>query len=181
MLTTRMLAADFHCSHTTIEKILHKCGKCVRHGKWVPHELSPANKRQRVEVSTSLLARQQARPFLDQIVTCDEKWIMFFNPAHSNQWLSPGQASVPTPKPDWGQQRVMLCVWWYCGGVIHWELVERGRTINAELYSAQLDRVQAKLRSPGLSMLSRRGVIFQQDNARPHVAQRTLQKIEELG
>ena len=75
----------------------------------------------------------------------------------------------------------MLCVWWWCGGVIHWELVEKDQTITAETYCAQLDRVQAKLRSPGLSVLSRSGVSFLHDNARPHVAQQTQAKINELG
>ena len=74
----------------------------------------------------------------------------------------------------------MLCVWWWCGGVIHWELVEKDQTITAETYCAQLDRVQAKLRSPGLSVLSRSGVSFLHDNARPHVAQQTQAKINEL-
>ena len=39
-LTTRMLADDFQCSHTKIEKILHEKGKKWRHGKWTPHELT---------------------------------------------------------------------------------------------------------------------------------------------
>lgn len=36
--TTRMLADEFQCTHTTIENILHKNGKKWRHGKWTPHE-----------------------------------------------------------------------------------------------------------------------------------------------
>ncbi len=74
----------------------------------------------------------------------------------------------------------MLCVWWWIGGMIHWELVEKDQTITAEFYCAQLDRVQVQLRSSGLSVLSRSGVNFLHENSKPHVAQRTLEKIKEL-
>ena len=60
-------------------------------------------------------------------------------------------------------------------------VLSSNKTGAAETYSAQLDRVNAKLRSPGHSVLSRNGVIFLQDNARPHVVQQTQAKINELG
>ena len=37
------------------------------------------------------------------------------------------------------EQKVMLCVWWNYEGVIHYEIVQDGRTINANLYSKQLE------------------------------------------
>lgn len=54
----------------------------------------------------------------------------------------------------------------------------RGQTINSEVYCAQLDCVQAALNAQGVNT-SR--VYFQQDNARPHVSRRTLEKLQELG
>lgn len=178
-LTTRMLADDFQCSHTKIEKVLHEKGKKWRHGKWTPHELTSLQKNSRLEVAKKLLERHQKEPFLNRLVTGDEKWIRFENPHCSNQWLSHGQKAVSTPKPNIHQRKVMLCVWWWIGGMIHWELVE-GRTITAELYSTQLERVQLKIRTARLRKLHRSGVILLHDNARPHVAHLTVQKIEEL-
>ena len=45
-LTTRMLAIDFRCSNTEIEKILHAAGLRVRQGKWVPHDLKNFQKKE---------------------------------------------------------------------------------------------------------------------------------------
>lgn len=180
-LSTRMLAEDFQCSNTQIAKILHKAGKQLRKGRWVPHELNEQQKNRRLEAAQQLLQRHKDEPFLDRIVTCDEKWVAYKNPVNKKQWLTPGQPPIVTPKPDWRQRRVLLCVWWWRGGVIHWETVPNGQTINSEYYCAQLNRVQQKIRSPGLAAHFRRGVVFQQDNARPHVANATLQKIEQLG
>lgn len=180
-LSTRMLAEDFRCSHMQIARILHKLGKQVRKGRWVPHELTQQQKNRRLEAAQQLLQRYQEEPFLDRIVTCDEKWVSYKNPVNKRQWLTPGQPPPQIPKPDWRQRRVLLCVWWWRGGVIHWETVPNGQTINAQYYCAQLDRVHQKIRSPGLAGHFRRGVVFQQDNARPHVANATLQKIRQLG
>uniref|UniRef100_A0A914H673 Mos1 transposase HTH domain-containing protein n=1 Tax=Globodera rostochiensis TaxID=31243 RepID=A0A914H673_GLORO len=122
-LSTRMLAEDFDCSHVQIFKILHKLGKRVRKGRWVPHELTQQQKNRRLEAAQQLLQRHQETPFLDRIVTCDEKWCSYKNPKNKKQWLTPGQPSVSTPKPDWRQRRALLCVWWWRGGVIHWKTV----------------------------------------------------------
>jgi histone-lysine N-methyltransferase SETMAR len=143
--------------------------------------LTEKQKNQRFDAAQQLLQRQQEQPFLDWIVTCDEKWISYKNPVKKRQWLSPGQPAVQTPKPDWRQKRALFCVWWWRGGIIHWEIVPNGQTINAQYYCAQLDRVHQKIRSPALASHFRPRIIFQQDNARPHVANMTIQKINQLG
>lgn len=180
-LSTRMLAVDFHCSHTQIASILKKLGKKLRHGKWVPHELTQNQKNSRLAAAQQLLKRFEQEDFLDRIITADEKWVSFKNPVNKKQYLSRGQPANKVPKPDFRQKRVLLSVFWWKGGIIHWETIPTGQTINSHLYCQQLDRVQQKIRSPGLSGHFRRGVIFQQDNATPHVANMTLQKLNQLG
>lgn len=74
----------------------------------------------------------------------------------------------------------MLSVWWYFGGVIHWELLEKGQSVNSDLYCAQLERVNEKIRSSHRN-LHRSGVILLHDNARPHVSKQTKDVIAGLG
>lgn len=50
------------------------------------------------------------------------------------------------------------------------------RTINSELYCAQLERVAEKLSESGRE----NAVIFLHDNARPHTSKMTRRKLEEL-
>jgi histone-lysine N-methyltransferase SETMAR len=55
-----------------------------------------------------------------------------------------------------------------------------GRTINAEIYSQQLEKIYMVLLEKYPALVNRKHVLLQQDNARPHTAKKTLQKIEEL-
>lgn len=67
---------------------------------------------------------------------------------------------------------------YFFSGPVHFEFVPRGQTITAASYCQQLGRVETALREkrgPG------RQVVFLQDNARPHTAQLTQQKIANLG
>ena len=56
---------------------LGKDGKVSKLGVWVPRALSEKNKADRLSISTSLLSRQRNDPFLDKIITGDEKWITY--------------------------------------------------------------------------------------------------------
>src|SRR5215813_5887610 len=93
-------------------KISHEIGKVSRQGKWVPHQLSDVNKNQRRTICSSLLTRLRNGPFLTRIVTGDEKWILYFNPHRSRQWLSVNQQPVPTRQPTLTLKEALLCVWW---------------------------------------------------------------------
>ena len=124
----------------------------------------------------------QKKDFLWKIVTGDDKWIYFDNPSNIRQWLDPGQASVQTPKRNIHGKKVMLCVWWDIKGILYFELLQPKQTVNAQLYSQQLTRLDEKIREkrtgPGHG---NRKVILLHDNARPHVAIKTKETIIELG
>ena len=178
--TTRRLSLEFHTSNSTIWENLQRLGMVVKRCREVPHELTPAQKRHRVDVCRQLLTNPQDERFFKRIVTCDEKWIHFNNFNQQTQWLDPDQPALPVPRRGRFDKKVMLCVWWNFSGIIHFELVPDGRTINAELYSTQLERVHTVLCERFPELVNRKRVLFQQDNAKPHTAARTQQKIEEL-
>ena len=89
--TTRELATQLNCSQSTIDRHLHALGKVEKFGTWVPHELSPGNKIQRMSTCASLLSRQHNEPFLERIVTGDEKCVLYVNMRRKRQWLDPGE------------------------------------------------------------------------------------------
>ena len=82
-------------------------GKKWLKSRWVPKELTEAQKRKRVEIATRLLRRHRRSPFFEYIVTCDEKWIAFVNYERHEEWRSPGQ----TPRKDFRAKKAILCVW----------------------------------------------------------------------
>lgn len=179
-LSIEELSVRLGCTWSTIQRNLHEIGKSYRQGVWVPHELSEANKDHRRKLCISLLSRLHNDPFLDRIVTGDEKWILYDNMKRSKQWLSQGQCPVPTAKPNLSIRKRLLCVWWDYSGIIHYELRKPGETITAEIYCQQLQRLQSELLKKRASLVNRKSVILQHDNARPHAARITQEKIKEL-
>lgn len=180
-LTIQELSRSLQSTWSTVQRHLHQIGKKCRQGVWTPHELSESNKDQRRTICTSLLTRLNSDPFLNRIVTGDEKWILYDNVKRSRQWLSANQAPRPTSRPTLTMRKVLLSIWWDCSGIIHFELLRPGETITADSYCSQLERLQSKLIEKRPALINRRGVILQHDNARPHTARITQEKIKELG
>jgi len=81
-----------------------------------------------------LLARQKRKSFLRRIVTDDEKWIYFQNPKRKKSWVDPAQPSTFSSRPNRFGRKTMLCVWLDQEGVIHYELLKPGETVNAHRY-----------------------------------------------
>jgi len=85
------LAYKFGVGEETIREHLHIIGKTFKLSKWVPHELSAEQKQQRLAACETLLTRQSTAPFLDSLVTCDEKWIFHENTKQFRYWSSRGE------------------------------------------------------------------------------------------
>lgn len=178
--STRRLSDELDIPQTSVVRHLHALGKVNKCCREVPHDLTENQAQKRVETCRKLLENPRDDRFIRQIVTCDEKWVYFSNPDKQNQWLNPGQVAEPVAKRDRFSRKALLCVWWNFEGVIHFELVPNGRTIDADLYCAQLDRMYAKLAQKYPALVNRKRVLLQQDNAKPHTARQTKEKIKNL-
>ena len=178
--STRTLSAELGIPQTSIVRHLHTLGKVNRRCREVPHELTEIQAQRRVETCRKLLQNPRDERFIRRIVTCDEKWIYFSNPDKKNQWLDPGQMANPVAKRDRFSKKTLLCVWWNFEGVIHFELLPNGQTINADLYCAQLDRMYEALSRKYPALINRKRAILQQDNTKPHTARQTQEKIKNL-
>jgi len=57
-------------------------------GQWVPHLLTDANKIERVRIARQLLERYERRELrLDDIITSDEKWVLYTNVVRGRSWV----------------------------------------------------------------------------------------------
>ncbi|GFW43576.1 histone-lysine N-methyltransferase SETMAR-like [Trichonephila clavipes] len=61
------------------------------------------------------------------------------------------------------------------------ELLPHGQTLNSDLYCQQLDRLKLEIDQKWPELANKRGVVFHQDNARPHTSVVTRQNLWELG
>ncbi|XP_052830215.1 histone-lysine N-methyltransferase SETMAR-like [Octopus bimaculoides] len=147
--------------------------------KWVPHQLNDNQKKRHFEVSFSLLLHKND-PFLDWIVTCDEKWILYNNQQCSAQGLDADEAPRHFPKPKLHQKKVIVTLWWSAAGLIHHNFLDPGKTTTVEKYCQKMDEMYKKQRQQQPALDNRKGPILLHDNARPHVTQLALQKLNEL-
>lgn len=177
-LSAPRIAEQLGVSSHTITDHLHSLGKVYKVNQWVPHDLTDFDRQRRCDAATSLLSFRRTNDWLESVVTGDEKWCLFYNERRRRSWVAAGSSAQPQPKTNLHPRKVMLSIWWDCRGVLYWELLNPGQSINAEVYCAQLDRVAAAFETKR----PRHGPIrFIHDNARPHTAAVTRNKLIELG
>lgn len=180
-ITTRELSKELNVSHMTIYRELKRLGKVSKAGKWVPHELSENNRKQRVDCCVSLNSLQCQAPFLDRVITGDEKWILYNNVRRKRQWCDHDSRPIQQPRGGLHPKKILLSVWWDIKGIIYHELLDDNQTITAEVYCQQLRRLKEVLQKKRPSLINRKGVILQHDNAKPHTARITKNLLEEFG
>ncbi|UYV62510.1 hypothetical protein LAZ67_2000910 [Cordylochernes scorpioides] len=156
-------------------------GMVQKQGNWVPYELKPGNIELRICTCELLLKRQNRKGFLHRIVTGDEKWIHYDNPKRRKSLVKPGHASTSSAKPNIHGKKLMLCIWWDQLGVIYYVLLQPNETITGERYQQQLMRLSRALKIKRPLYAKRHDkVIYQHDNARPHVAKIVKETLEAL-
>ena len=121
-----------------------------------------------------LMTSHRNYQWLRNLITGDEKWVLYINYKHRRQWLSPGETDTATPKSYLHSKKVMLSIWWGVNGIIHWEILSSSCIMTADLYCQQLDRVTAKLKE------KQDRIYYLHDNARSHVAKSTHEKLLKL-
>ncbi len=175
------VALAFGCDESTVRKRLHELGFTKKLDKWVPHRLTDLNKFNRLQVCISLLSRFSKEPFLDRIITCDEKWVLYDNSHRSGSWVQMGSAAGTAPKPELHPKKILMSVWWTAKGIVHVDYLKPGETITADVYCSEIEAVHRKLHISHAAIVNRKGVLLLHDNARPHIASLTNQKLKEVG
>ena len=175
--STRQLGEKLGLGHSAVANRLHALGYKKVLARWIPHRLSDNNKSARLLICQSLLLTLRMKEFLEDIVTGDESYICYDNVSRQAVWIPRGQEPPKQPKPDLHPKKLLLCCFWDSNGMLFWELLPVGHTVTATVYCGQLQRLAdaiAKKRS------RRRSVRLLHDNARPHTAKETQQKLKAL-
>ena len=154
----QQLAQTLNVIRGAICQRLKAMGKIQKYGKWVPHQLM-------------MLQRFERKSFLHGIVTGDEKWIYFENLKRKKSWLSRGEIGPSTPRPNRFGRKTMLCVWWDQCGVVYFDLLKPGETVNTDRYRQQIINLNHALIEKRPEWARRHGkVILQHDNVPSHTA-----------
>ena len=175
------VAEELNISHSVVIWHLKQIGKMKKLDKWVPHELTKIPKNWRFEGSSSLILWNNNEPFLNQMVTYDKKCFFIWQTVMTSSVVRPRRRSKHFPKPNSHPKRVKVVVWWSAVHMIHYSFLNSGETITYEKYVQQINETHQEMQCLQQAMINRRGPILLHDIAWPHVAQSTLQKLNQLG
>ena len=118
-LIIRSVASMFGSSKSTIYYNFKHLRLVSKFGEWSPHDLRPFKLQQRVHACQRLLLYHRTFNWLNNVITGDEKWVLYTNYQRNRQWLSPVQKAKSVPKVELHPQKRMLCVWWDIKGVVY--------------------------------------------------------------
>lgn len=175
---TRSLATRLGCTQSTVVSRLQALGYRKVLTRWIPHTLTDDMRYTRITICQSLLLRPHRKEFLEDLVTGDESWILYDSNAHRAVWLHRGEDPPTQPRSDLHPKKVLLCCFWDSRGMLYYELLPQGHTVTGIVYANQLQKLADAVRE---KRPRRASVHLLHDNARPHVANETREKLEELG
>ena len=147
----------------------------------MPHELTARNLINRIEICDTLLKRNEMKTFLKRLITGDEKWMKYENVRRKRSWLKCGEVTQTTAKLALTASKVELSVWWDWKGIVYYEILEPGQTVDSVIYCQRLTILREAIKNKHPELVNRKGVVFHRDNARPHTSLMTRQKLTELG
>ena len=183
--TCRSIALELAISPETARNHLIQMGKRYLCNRWIPHLLSPEQMANRERICNELLAKQSAFDFLGQLVTMDESWIYWDNGGsqHHRSWRGEGDNPPVEVRRVLTPRKHMISVFWDCKGVLLMEVLPHGQTITADTYCQQLDRLVAAIQQKRRRLMGggAQQITYLHDNARPHTANKTVNKLQEIG
>jgi histone-lysine N-methyltransferase SETMAR len=125
----------------------------------------------------------EGEDMLHRIVTGDESWVHHYQPETkraSMEWKHPSSPATKKFKVTPSAGKIMLTVFWDSQGVLLAHFQERGENVNAVSYCEVLFMLHAAIRRKRPGLLSR-GVLLLHDNARPHTARLSQERIAAFG
>lgn len=173
------------CSRSSIRNIIHdKLGMRKVSARWVPRLLSDEHKKNRMGAALSFLTLYHAEgeQLLHRVVTGDETWVYHYTPESkrsSMEWVEKGGRPPKKCKTVFSACKVLATVFWDHKGILLIDYLEKGKTINAAYYCDVLDQLKTAIKNKRPGLLTK-GVFLIHDNARPHSARVTQEKLEKF-
>lgn len=153
--------------------------------RWVPHQLTDAQKKKRVDIcKKNLRLVDEGKIRLGDIFTGDESWIYhrkIESRKHSASWLKPGEKPAAVVKRGQFEAKTMFSIFFRTTGVVHIDAAGKGEKINNQYYIENCLKPVVKALEIDRSKCGSRNLKILHDNARPHVHQNVNNFLKEHG
>lgn len=147
-LTTREIADAVGISNGSVNTILRKVlGLRKVKSRLVPKMLNFMEKQRRIDVCETMLSDYQDK--MKRIITGDETWVYAYDPETTDQSSEYRAKGEPRPKKSRQSRskiKVMLTVFFDYRGVVHFEFLPTGQTVNKEYYLSVMRRLREAIR-----------------------------------
>lgn len=171
----REIAHDLKISHESARTILIDIlGMRKVAARLVPKDLNFLQKRHREQVASDMLDRCNSdSTFMERIITGDETWVYEYDmqtSQQSSEWVAKNEPKPKKPRQSRSKMKVMLIVFFDIRGVVHYEFVPEGQTVNKEYYLGVMKRLRERIRKKRPNLWANNSWILHDDNAPSHRA-----------
>jgi histone-lysine N-methyltransferase SETMAR len=174
-ITYEQIEEELSLSPPSIYEIIHVHLKLRKiSSRWVPYELTSAQKQKRVDTCQYILDKIEAGLWrICDILTGDESWIYerIIGRKQSNMaWVAYGTKPPTQVKRYRFDTKWMISVFFKSTGVVHIYVLPQGKTVTAQYYRDNclkkvVEKVMEERPTSGLKNMK-----ILHDNAKPHVA-----------
>ena len=137
----------------------------------VPKFLHFFEKERRVQACEAMLSDYQG--VYKQIITGDGSWIYAYDPEttdQSSEYRLKGEATPRRPRHSRSKTKVMLTVFIDYSGVVHYEFLPTGQTVNEEYYLSVMRHLREVIRKKRPELWANNSCILHHDNGPSHTA-----------
>ena len=149
----------------------------------VPKILSEYQRQRRFTVCQDITERLEAEPdLLNSVITENETWVFEYDPEtkrQSREWKSYGSLRPMKARKSKSKVKVMLIVFFDIQGIVHFEFLPQGQTVNQTVYKEILRRLVKSVRDKRRSRWEANMWALHHDNAPAHTALSNCQFLAE--
>lgn len=185
-ISVAMLSQTLDISEGSIFTILHEqLGLRKITARWVPHQLTEEQRRERVRCSQEFLRcfGSGGTKRLSDIVTGDKKWFHYFqvpNKSQNKVWIGADEERPTVLRSGFRSRKQMFVVFFSICGPVAVVMVPKGQNVNASYYtSTALPAVVDFVRQNQRTRLESGRIHLHHDNPSSHTAAMTSAFLEE--
>lgn len=169
------IADDLNISYGSAEHILvDVLGMRRVAARLVPKTLNFLQKERRIAVAKEMISNADSdSTFMQRIITGDETWVYEFDmptEQQSSEWRAKNEPKPQKSRQSRSKIKVLLTVFFDYRGVVHYEFLPDGQTVNKEYYLGVMRRLREAIRQKRRDLWQNNSWILHHDNAPSHTA-----------
>lgn len=186
-ISIREISETYALSYGTVERILRDDLKLKKvAARWIPHLLTEAEKKRRVDCSKQLLKMfgPDGPKRLCDVVTGDETWMSFYgipNKRSNKMWVGPEDERPVVLRPGFQSRKRLFSIFFNYQGPVVVDILPQKETITAKYYAKTvLPQVMQSICEQRPNVGTQKTLLLH-DNASAHKAKVTVTYLEEQG